>query len=106
MDKTLEQRVYDLEDRTRSIHYDLTRIISDVDELAKSDGKAINTLAVAVEDLAKSDYKALKALAEVVEDIQKKHNGLAKIIEALACKFFTDDDERVAELIEEAGDME
>lgn len=88
MDKTLEQRVYDLEDRTRSIHYNLTTIISEVEELAKS------------------DYKAINALVEVVEDIQKKHNGLAKIIEALACKVFTDDDERVAELIEEAGDME
>lgn len=106
MDKTLEQRVYDLEDRTRSIHYDIARIIRAVDELAKSDGKAINTLAGAVDELAKSDYKAINALAKVVEDIQKKHNGLAKIIEALACKVFTDDDERVAELIEEAGDME
>ena len=88
MDKTLEQRVYDLEDRTGSIHHNLTTVISEVEELAKT------------------DYKAIKALAEVVEDIQKKHNGLAKIIEALACKVFTDDDERTAELIKEAGDME
>ena len=88
MDKTLEQRVYDLEDRTRGIQHDLKTVINEVEELAKT------------------DYKAVKALAEVVEDIRKKHNGLAKIIEALACKVFTNDDERVAELIKEAGDME